>query len=29
MLVTFVTAVPMGVATGVYLEEYAPKKLVY
>ena len=25
MLVTFVTAVPMGVATGVYLEEYAPK----
>jgi len=25
MLVTFVTAVPMGVAAGVYLEEYAPK----
>ncbi|QDD01914.1 phosphate ABC transporter permease PstA [Candidatus Methylopumilus planktonicus] len=25
MLVTFITAVPMGVAAGVYLEEYAPK----
>ncbi len=25
MLVTFFTAVPMGVAAGVYLEEYAPK----
>jgi phosphate transport system permease protein len=25
MLVTFVTAVPMGVAAGLYLEEYAPK----
>lgn len=25
MLVTFVSAVPMGVAAGVYLEEYAPK----
>ena len=27
MLVTAATAVPMGVAAGVYLEEYAPKKL--
>jgi len=25
MLVTFLTAVPMGVAAGLYLEEYAPK----
>jgi phosphate transport system permease protein len=25
MLITFITAVPMGVAAGVYLEEYAPK----
>ena len=25
MLVTFITAVPMGVAAGLYLEEYAPK----
>ena len=25
MLVTAITAVPMGVAAGVYLEEYAPK----
>ncbi|MCX8518894.1 MAG: phosphate ABC transporter permease PstA [Methylophilaceae bacterium] len=25
MLVTFVSAVPMGVAAGIYLEEYAPK----
>ena len=25
MIVTFVTAVPLGVAAGVYLEEYAPK----
>ena len=25
MTVTFITAVPMGVATGLYLEEYAPK----
>jgi phosphate transport system permease protein len=25
MIVTAVTAVPMGVAAGVYLEEYAPK----
>lgn len=25
MLVTFISAVPMGVAAGVYLEEYAPK----
>lgn len=25
MLITFVTAVPMGVAAGLYLEEYAPK----
>ncbi|MGH7793973.1 MAG: phosphate ABC transporter permease PstA [Candidatus Binatia bacterium] len=28
MLVTAVTAVPMGVAAGVYLEEYAPKNWV-
>jgi len=28
MLVTFITAVPMGVATGVYLEEYAPKNWI-
>jgi len=25
MLVTFISAVPMGVAAGIYLEEYAPK----
>lgn len=25
MLITFITAVPMGVAAGLYLEEYAPK----
>jgi len=25
MIVTFITAVPLGVAAGVYLEEYAPK----
>lgn len=25
MLVTFVSAVPMGIAAGIYLEEYAPK----
>jgi phosphate transport system permease protein len=25
MIITFLTAVPMGVATGLYLEEYAPK----
>ena len=25
MIVTFVTAVPMGIAAGLYLEEYAPK----
>jgi len=29
MSVTFLTAVPIGVAAGLYLEEYAPKKLVY
>jgi len=28
MLVTAVSAVPLGVAAGVYLEEYAPKNLV-
>lgn len=28
MLVTFVTAVPLGVAAGVYLEEYAPKNWI-
>ena len=28
MLVTALTAVPLGVATGIYLEEYAPKNLL-
>ncbi|MEN9725321.1 MAG: Phosphate transporter, inner rane subunit PstA [Pseudomonadota bacterium] len=28
MTVTFITAVPMGVAAGLYLEEYAPKNWV-
>jgi phosphate transport system permease protein len=28
MTVTFITAVPMGVAAGLYLEEYAPKNLI-